>query len=183
MQPILPGHPVFSMGGENVKGLKPIHQNLGHRCGNRSRCRFGSYEGPPCTDTYARWRGRGEAARFPLSRLNTALPMCWEGLCSRLPGSRPGRPALARRPGDHPRPGMTGNHCFCVSFYRSSSSDWHSLAIKVAVTSSSAGMKGAGGGGAATLAFFSACRPASWSRADRRRLICRPAVSRPPRAW
>jgi hypothetical protein len=33
MQPIFPGHLVFFDGKVNAKGLKPIHRNLGHRCG------------------------------------------------------------------------------------------------------------------------------------------------------
>jgi hypothetical protein len=43
---------------------------------------------PPCTDRYARWCGRDEAARLPPSRLNTGQAIDFSGLCSWIPGSR-----------------------------------------------------------------------------------------------
>jgi hypothetical protein len=49
--------------------------------------------------------------------------------------------------------------------YRSSSSqDWRNLAMKIAITSSSARVNGAGGGGGTTPAFFSARRLAAADR-------------------
>jgi hypothetical protein len=78
--------------------------------------------------------------------MNTCFANVFVGLCSWLPGAR-----------SLPAPRNDGQSRCLLSFYRSSSSqDCRSLVMKVAITSSSAAVNGAGSEGGVTPAFFSA---------------------------